>query len=302
MKWLTIVLFTLLGSIGFADDEPTDDEADFYFEIVHQPAGKIVTESMLDNIDIGKRLKIQRPDWHHNPEFYLSTKEREEIDEDTLDAFINAGEDLLSYRVENSRVTLVVLRGIDWYTPFGIDIENRQPDGPGTPNEFSIDISIQWKKLLGLKPKKESIAGAASTSKKKKYELSWGPRIEGFNKPPSMRIELLFANGGKPIEYDLTADPFDSEIELAVKRLHSPQGTDIRLFWKYGEKQTGTSWRLWINDSLSFRPSGGYDYGNNGLFVFIGFQASFSDWRDVFRGSPPRRTIERRKNLQYAAR
>lgn len=329
MNKVTTLLIVLFGVIALADDLPVegqvvqnseqaktptelqpaerestekDYEAVFYFEIVHQPASEIITESILDNIDIGEHLRLQRPDWRHDPEFYLSTKEREEIEEDTFDAFINAGEDLISYRVEHSRAALLTLRWFDRHTPFEIDIENRQPDGPGTPNEFFVDVSIQWRKLFGLKPREEVISDEESKSRKKKYEFDWGPRISGLSKPPAMRFEWLFANGGKPIETDLTADPFGSEIELAIKRLHSPQGTDIRLFLDYGEEKAGTGWRLWLNDSLSFRPSGGWDYGNGGPFGGVEFQASFSNWRDVFRGSQPRRTIERRKNLQYAAR
>lgn len=291
----------LLLSKDKSESANNDKGDDFDFEIVYLPTGEIVTESILDNIDFGERLRLQRPNWYRNPEFYLSTEEREEIEDDTFDAFVNAGEDLLSYRVEHSRITLLVLRWLDSNTACKVEIENRQPDGPGTPNEFSVDVSIQWKKLFGLKPREKVISDEESEGRKKKYEFDWGSRISGLSKPPAMRFEWLFANGGKPIETDLTADPFDSEIELTIKRLHSPQGTDIRFFLDYGKEKAGTGWRLQLNDSLSFRPSGGWDYGNGGPFASVEFQASFSNWRDVFRKAPTKRTTKRRNNLRYAA-
>lgn len=256
-----------------AEKEPGGvDERRFDFEVVRLPGREVFKKSLADNVDPQNRLDYETLRTHPLGEAYEASREAKEKRDNLLDLVANGGEDWAEYRLSHSQLMLKFMQAVHDHTWLDIDIENRQPGGPGTPNKFFVDIGFDF----GQNNKPRALQEATGKNgKDRQFEFEWGPRFSGLSKPPALRFEALFYNNGNPLDFDLTVDPFDQEIQLDFKR-QKVQSTDIRFAWGYGDSTVSLRLRQWlIKDFLSLRSGMGFDYGAGNFYTFASFQGSF---------------------------
>lgn len=252
--------------------KPTDDEEYNPHEFIRRPIKLIFDESWANNIGPAEFLEIVRAEGLPESlrEAYDASTERKRAEDLIFDTWLNALGDIGAERGEQTDGFQIFLRGVDRFTPLIIDIENRQPGGPGTPNKLFIDVSFGFRRNG-----EDNEAEDAEDKKGKIDRFDHGLRFSGLTKPPGYRFERLTGgNGMRPIEHDLIFNPFKQSIEWGIER-RLVQGLNFALEYDYTSYELKAKIRKPIGRGINLSLSVAHNFDNGEPAVFARLERRF---------------------------